>query len=102
MSMDDRRFPIIDRRYGLPKPGDQADPVRSVPWSLVEPLRARCLLIHSQTLERLADRGGLGPEELWAHVQAPEPFASRDWWRLVRARTPDELRAWLRTLGAQP
>lgn len=99
---DKKRFPVIDHRYGRPKPGDQEEPVRSVPWSLVEPLRERCARIHDQTLERLAERGGLGPEELWAHINAPEPFKSRDWFRLNKERTPDELRAWLRTLGGTP
>lgn len=38
---------------------------RSVPWSFVERFRARAERNHSQTLERLAERGGLAPEEMW-------------------------------------
>lgn len=38
---------------------------RTVPWSFVEPLRAMALKVHDQTLERLAERGGLDPVELW-------------------------------------
>jgi hypothetical protein len=39
---------------------------RSVPWDFVEPFRAQALRNHSQTLERLAARGGLAPEEIHA------------------------------------
>ena len=62
--MTSRRFPIIvpcDRR-GL----EIAGCPRSVPWSLVEPHRAQAEANHSQTLERLAERGGLSPSELHA------------------------------------
>lgn len=38
---------------------------RSVPWSFVEKFRAQAEDNHDQTLERLAERGGLAPEELW-------------------------------------
>jgi hypothetical protein len=37
----------------------------SVPWSLVEPHRAQALRNHSQSLETLASRGGLGLAELY-------------------------------------
>jgi len=38
---------------------------RSVPWDLVEKFREQAELNHGQTLELLAARGGLAPEELW-------------------------------------
>ena len=49
---------------------------RSVPWSFVEPLRERAMQNHDQTLERLAERGGLCPTELWlaAHDQPLSKF----------------------------
>jgi hypothetical protein len=55
--MTDRRFPILTsaRIVGFPE---------SVPWSFVEPHRKRAMKNHSQTLERLAERGGLGWAEL--------------------------------------
>lgn len=37
----------------------------SVPWSLVERWRKQIERNHSQTLERLAERGGLSPLEFW-------------------------------------
>lgn len=37
----------------------------SLPWALVEPWREQAEVNHSQTLERLNERGGLAPQELW-------------------------------------
>jgi hypothetical protein len=42
---------------------------REVPWWLVEPHRRQALANHSQTLERLAERGGLDPTELVAVLE---------------------------------
>lgn len=42
---------------------------REVPWSLVEPHEAQVIRNHQQTLERLAQRGGLGPDELVAVLE---------------------------------
>lgn len=41
---------------------------RTVPWSFVEPHRAQAKRNHDQTLERLAQRGGLSPAEIVALV----------------------------------
>lgn len=56
---DEKRFPILqdDRRDGA---------LKSVPWALVEPLRDVADQVHGQTLERLAQRGGLARFELGA------------------------------------
>lgn len=43
------------------------DKLHSIPWRLVEPHRAQAVRNHGQTLERLHERGGLSPVELW-HV----------------------------------
>jgi hypothetical protein len=55
-------FPVLagdDRRsYEL------ADAPKSVPWSLLAPHESQALANHSQTLERLAERGGLGVDEM--------------------------------------
>ena len=53
---DDRRFPVLDRGS------------RTIPWALVEPLRASALRFYLQTLEWLAERGGLPVEELHMHA----------------------------------
>ncbi len=37
---------------------------RSVPWDLLEPHREQARHNHDQTLERLAQRGGLSPGEM--------------------------------------
>lgn len=54
-----RRFPILstDRDKRLPK---------DVPWELVAPHEAQAQRNHSQTLERLAQRGGLSVREMWS------------------------------------
>jgi len=36
-----------------------------VPWALVEPWRTLAWRVHAQSLERLAERGGLSPVEMW-------------------------------------
>src|SRR4051812_25224015 len=38
----------------------------SVPWDFAETFRKQAERNHGQTLERLAERGGLAPEEMWA------------------------------------
>ena len=37
-----------------------------IPWRLIEPGRDQALRNHDQTLEKLAQRGGLCPEEIYA------------------------------------
>lgn len=57
-------FPVMNRTrgaYGDPVPGCP----NSVPLALVTPHEQQALRNHSQTLKRLADRGGLSPEELY-------------------------------------
>ncbi|AWJ85132.1 hypothetical protein TSH58p_17355 [Azospirillum sp. TSH58] len=61
--MADRTFPIL---YPARPP---ADAPRSIPWSLVAPHRAQAQINHGQTLERLAERGGLAPCELLAVLE---------------------------------
>lgn len=60
-----RRFPVL--RSGLAVAAAEACP-RSVPWDLVEAHAARARENHDQSLERLAERGGLSPAELYAVV----------------------------------
>ena len=37
---------------------------RTVPWSLLAPHEDQAIYNHGQTLQRLAERGGLGPDEM--------------------------------------
>lgn len=71
----EKRFPIITGQSNLKREIRDRWP-RSVPWSFVERFRARIESNHSQTLEVLASRGGLGPDELWlaAHDQPLSRF----------------------------
>lgn len=64
MSIDrERRFPVLDQQNCHPR--DRKMMPRSVPWDFVERFRAQAERNHDQTLERLAERGGLAPEEMW-------------------------------------
>lgn len=78
-----RQFPVIAPRDNRGRVLGACP--ESVPWSMVEPHRAQALANHSQTLERLAERGGLAPSELHAVVH------DRPWRPLAR----DEAVAWL-------
>jgi hypothetical protein len=68
-----RRFPIQDGP--------------SVPWSLVVPYEGQAFTNHDQSLERLAQRGGLGVGELWCVVHGKR-------WREASSKAVAE--AWLR------
>lgn len=54
-----RTFPILGPMWAP----------REVPWALVEPHRRQALANHHQSLERLAERGGLDPAELIAVLE---------------------------------
>lgn len=47
--MKERMFPIMSE-----------DGIQEIPWSAIEPHRRQAEINHSQSLERLAERGGLG------------------------------------------
>lgn len=53
--IEPRTFPIMVTVYGTK--------ASSIPWSLIAPHEAQALINHDQTLERLAERGGLDPCE---------------------------------------
>jgi hypothetical protein len=50
--MTDKQFPILGSKT-----------IKSVPWSLLAPHERQAYSNHSQTLARLAERGGLGVSE---------------------------------------
>lgn len=51
-----RMFPILKPRYG--------DPKEYIPWDFLAPHEHQALRNHDQTLKRLAERGGLGWNEV--------------------------------------
>ena len=62
--MTQKLFPILGENKG----------VAFVPWSLVEPHQAQAMKNHRQTLERLAERGGLSWPELVAVISDRDYF----------------------------
>lgn len=60
---DIKRFPVLNQQSC--RAADRKTMPRSVPWSFVEKFREQAETNHDQTLERLAQRGGLAPEEMW-------------------------------------
>lgn len=67
--MSDRKmFPIMD---GGP----------SVPWEVLVPYEAQAVKNHSQSLQRLAERGGLEPGEAWCVISGMDPVraTAKDW-----------------------
>ena len=64
-----KRFPILLQYYGDEKQklmGVLKDYPKSVPWEMVEAHRKQIESNHSQSLEQLAERGGLSPGEMLA------------------------------------
>ena len=60
---DSRRFPVLNQQsFRL---SERKTMPRSVPWAFVEQFRHQAEQNHGQSLERLAERGGLAPEEMW-------------------------------------
>ncbi len=62
-----------------------------VPWALVAPHEAQALRNHSQTLQRLAERGGLSPFELMRVVEGRRPWPTEP-----DAQAVPRLLAWLK------
>lgn len=58
----------------------------SVPWELVAPFEAQAIKNHSQTLKRLAERGGLDWHELLAVIEGKG-------WREIRLDHENRTRA---------
>lgn len=61
------RFPVLNQQNCHPR--DRKTMPRSVPWAFAETFRAQAEANHDQPLERLAERGGLAPEEMWIAAQ---------------------------------
>lgn len=66
-------FPVLWQVYGENRKQFEAlGCPKSVPWSLVAPHERQAVSNHSQTLERLAQRGGLCPVELVAVLEGKD------------------------------
>jgi len=81
------RFPVL-------KQGTRAEMPRSVPWAFAERFRAQAEDNHGQTLERLAERGGLCPQEMWVAAHGKRL-------REIGQVTEQNAIAWLRAETAQ-
>jgi len=77
------RFPVLNQQNC--RPSEQKLMPRSVPWAFVEAFRQQAEQNHGQTLERLAERGGLAPEEMWLAAHGlrlrdmPDEQVAIDW-----------------------
>lgn len=91
--MTKRRFPILDQQH-LP-PQLRLKLPRFVDWDVVETYERAIERNHDQTLETLAERGGLAPEEI---------FAAAHGLRVSAIRTIDKQRAldWLYDVSGEP
>lgn len=61
--MGDRQFPIL---RSAPELRTHPHARLSIPWAMIAPHEKQAWSNHGQTLERLAERGGLSPEEAFA------------------------------------
>ena len=82
-----RRFPIQVGRYGQGK--------TSVLWSDLAPYEGQFQVNHSQTMERLAERGGLSLAEVWAVVNGLSLFERGDGKRHEREDWEGKGRQWV-------
>jgi len=80
----ERRFPVLNQQHV--RQSERKTMPRSVPWAFAETFRDQAFANHDQTLERLAERGGLSPEEMYlaAHGRKLFPYnvdeqAAIDW-----------------------
>ena len=62
---------LEQKNKGFPIVGSQR--IGSIPWKLIEPHRTQAFRNTGQSLERLKERGGLGPLEAW-YILTDEPF----------------------------
>lgn len=62
MQSDERQFPMLLDHRELRELGLTQRP--RVPWAWLEPHEDQALQNHGQTLQRLAERGGLDPREM--------------------------------------
>lgn len=64
MTTDERMFPIL-----MSSSVRACDEIKHIPWSVLEPFAGNAMKNHGQTLERLAQRGGLSAREAVAVIE---------------------------------
>lgn len=69
MQAPEPQMPIMFDRASRDDPTKRYLPIGSVPIRVLDPYRRRAFTNHSQSLERLAARGGLSPCELVAILE---------------------------------
>jgi len=72
-----KRFPVLLTHW---ERDQYEDCPESIPWELIEPHEWQARRNHYQSLERLAERGGLSPDELVAVMEGRgwRPMTMRD------------------------
>lgn len=88
-----KRFPILNQQNCVAHLRKKMP--QSVLWSVVEPLRDQVRRNHDQSLEHLAKRGGLAPEELYAAAHDLRGRAARE----VAEQTAID---WLYAISSEP
>lgn len=97
-----RRFRVLRGQSRLPQAVRDAWP-ESVPWSFAETFREQAKQNHDQTLERLNERGGLCPAEIWCAAHGQGLFAHRQTVAVPDERSCGEwLIAKMREIGDAP
>lgn len=92
--MSEKRFPILNQQSG--RVGTHKKMPRTVAWSVVEPFREQVFENHDQTLEKLAERGGLAPEELYGSAHG---LKGRAVWLRIDEQTAID---WLYEISGEP
>jgi len=78
-----KTFPVMLPPYGFKN--------FPIPWSVVEPHAKQAWTNHSQSLEELARRGGLSPQELWCVIHGKR-------WESPEQPSADDCMKWARSL----
>ena len=66
----------------------------TVPWAAIAPFEAQAQRNHKQSLQRLADRGGLHPVEVWAVMNG------KDWMGYKNPCSMQEAVSFLKALAS--
>ena len=61
-------------RTEMPMPIQGGKLLKAVPWNVVQDHEARAMSNHSQTLDKLARRGGMNPTEMLKIIQDEDLF----------------------------
>lgn len=99
-----RLFPIMIPFEQNKRPAEVRDVgtmfvVVAIPWEMIAPHEKQAKANHSQTLERLCERGGLDATEALAVLaDKPYPWASKNDWAKANADLASRVMAWIASL----